>query len=56
MKTFSGHPRIGIAILVLVTVSVLFAGCTSPSDQKIPAATGSPGVTAGQGTSAPVST
>jgi hypothetical protein len=39
MKTFSGNPRIGIAIIVLVAVSLLFSGCTSPTDQRIPATT-----------------
>jgi hypothetical protein len=56
VKTFSGHPRIGIAIVVLVAVSVLFSGCTQPAGQQTPLATGSPGVTAGQGAPAPVST
>jgi hypothetical protein len=56
MKTFSGYPRIGTAIVVLVVITVLFTGCTSPTDTRIPAATGSPGATAGQGTPAPVST
>jgi hypothetical protein len=56
MKMFSGYPWIGIAFVVLVAVSVLFTGCTSPTDQKIPAATGSPGVTAGQGARVPVNT
>ena len=54
MKTFFGYPCIGIAVVVLVAVSVLFTGCTNPTDQQIPAATGSPGVTAGQGAPAPV--
>jgi len=56
MKTFSGYPRIGIAVVVLVVMTVLFTGCTSPTDQKIPAAMGFPGETAGQGTPAVVST
>jgi len=47
MKTFSGFPCTGIAVIVLVVITVLFTGCTSPTDQRIPAATGSPGVTAG---------
>jgi hypothetical protein len=49
MKTFSGYPRIGIAVVVLVVITMIFTGCTSPTDKKIPAATGSPGVTAMQG-------
>jgi len=56
MKTFSGYPRIRIAVVVLVVLTVIFAGCTSPTDKKIPAATGSPGVTAVQGAPASVST
>ena len=56
MNTFSWYPCTGIAVIVLVVITVLFTGCTSPTDQKIPAATGSPGVTAGQGAPAPVST
>jgi hypothetical protein len=55
MKTFS-YPRIGIAVVVLVVITVLFTGCTSPTDQKIPATTEPPVVTAGQGAPAPVST
>ena len=49
MKTFFGYPCIGIAVVVLLAVSLLFAGCTSPTDQQIPATTGAPVVTAGQG-------
>jgi ABC-type Fe3+-hydroxamate transport system substrate-binding protein len=56
MKTGSGHSCIGITIIVLLAITVLFTGCTSPTDQKIPSSTGSPGVTAGQGTPAPAST
>ena len=56
MKTFSGYPCTGIAVIVLVVMTVLFTGCTSPTDQKIPAATGSPGVTAGQGAPVPANT
>ena len=56
MKTFSCSACTGIAVVVLVAITVLFTGCTSPTDQKIPAATGSPGVTAGQGSPAPAST
>jgi hypothetical protein len=56
MNTFSWYPCTGIAVIVLVVITVLFTGCTSPTDQKIPPATGSSGVTAGQGAPAPVST
>jgi hypothetical protein len=56
MKSFSRYPCTGIAVIVLVVIAVLFTGCTSPTDQKIPPATGSPGVTAGQGAPAPAST
>ena len=56
MNTFSWYPCTGIAVVVLVVITVLFTGCTSPTDQKIPAATGFPGVTAGQGAPAPAST
>ena len=56
MKTFSGYPRIGIAVVVLIVITMIFTGCTSPTDKKIPSATGSPGATAGQGAPAPVST
>ena len=55
MKTFSGYSRISIAFVVLVVMTVLFTGCTSPTDKKIPAATGFSGVTA-QGTPAAAST
>ena len=55
MKTSSGYPRISIAVVVLVVMTVLFTGCTSPTDKKIPAGTGFSGVTA-QGTSAAAST
>ena len=37
MKTFFGYPCIGIAVVVLVAVSVLFAGCTTNSGQGVPA-------------------
>ena len=56
MNTFSWYPCTGIAVIVLVVITVLFTGCTSPTDQKIPAATGSPSVTAGQGAPAAAST
>ena len=56
MKTFFGYPCIGIAVVVLVAVSVLFTGCTQPAGQQTPLATGSPGGNSGQGTPAPVST
>jgi hypothetical protein len=49
MKMFSGCPGIGMAVVVLVAVSVLFSGCTSPTDQRIPAVTESPGGTPTQG-------
>jgi hypothetical protein len=55
MKTFS-YPCTGIAVVVLVVITALFTGCTSPTDQKIPEATGSPVVTPGQGAPAPAST
>ena len=47
MKTFSGYTCIGIAVVVLVVVSVLFTGCTTKSGQ---------GATVPVSTSAPVST
>jgi hypothetical protein len=53
MKPFSRYTCTSIAIIVLVAITVLFTGCTSPTDQKIPAATVSPGVTAGQGAQGP---
>jgi hypothetical protein len=53
MKTFSGYPCIGIAVIVLVAVSVLFTGCTSNSGQGIPAPVSTPALT---GTTAQVST
>ena len=56
MRTFFGYPCTSIAIVVLVAVSVLFTGCTQPAGQQTPLATGSPAVTTGQGTPAPVST
>ena len=56
MNTFSWYSCTGIAVVVLVVITVLFTGCTSPTDQKIPAATGSPGVTAGQGAPVPANT
>jgi len=62
MKLFSGCPGIGMAVVVLVALSLLFTGCTSPTDQRIPAANESLGVTPGQGpgstdsTPAPAST
>jgi len=56
MKTFSGYPCIGIVVVVLVTVSVLFTGCTQPAGQQTSLATGSPGGNAGQGAPAPVKT
>ena len=56
MNTFSWYHGTGTAVVVLLIITVLFAGCTSPTDQKIPAATDSPVVTTGQGAPAPVST
>jgi hypothetical protein len=56
MNTFSWYPCTGIVVIVLVVITVLFTGCTSPTDQKIPAATGLPDVTTWQGAPAPVST
>ena len=53
---FSRYPCISPAVIVLVVITVIFAGCTSPTDQKITAATTSPGVTAGQGAPAAAST
>jgi hypothetical protein len=47
MKTFLGYPCIGIAVVVLVVVSVLFTGCTTKPGQ---------GATVPVSTSAPVST
>ena len=55
MKTCSRYTCTSIAVVVLVAITVLFTGCTSPTDSKIPAATESPGVTAGQGTPHPAS-
>jgi hypothetical protein len=59
MKTCSGYPCIGIAVIVLILVSVLFAGCTTFSRQRapVPASTSVPsGTNAPVSTSAPVST
>ena len=56
MKTFYRYPCISLAVIVLVVITVIFTGCTSPTDQKIPAATPSPGVTAGQGAPAAAGT
>jgi hypothetical protein len=56
MKTFSRYPLFGTAVVVLVLITVLFSGCTSPTDTRIPAVTGPPGVPAGQGAPAPAST
>jgi hypothetical protein len=56
MKTFSGYPCLGIAVVVLVAVSVIFSGCTSPTSKQIAPQTSSPGVTASQGAPVPVST
>jgi len=53
MKTVSGYPCIGIAVVVLVAVSMFFTGCTSTPGQgsAVPVSTSAP-VT----TPAPVST
>jgi len=56
MKMFSRYPCISPAVIVLVVITVIFAGCTSPTGQKISAATTSSGVTAGQGAPAAAST
>jgi hypothetical protein len=56
MKTFSRYTCTSTAIVVLVAITVLFTGCTSPTDSKIPAATESPGMTGGQRAPAPAST
>jgi len=53
---FSGCPCIGMAIVILVGLSVLFTGCTSPTDQRIPAVTESPGGTPGQSSGGTTST
>ncbi len=36
MKTFTGYPCFGMAVIVLVVVSVLFSGCTTFSRQGAP--------------------
>ena len=56
MKNFFGYPCIGIAVVVLVTVSVLFTGCTQSATRQTPLATVSPGGTTGQGAPAPAGT
>ena len=56
MKTFPSYPWIHVVVVVLAVVTVLITGCTSPTDQKIPATTGFPGVTFGQVAPAAVST
>jgi hypothetical protein len=53
MKTFFGYPCTSIAIVVLVAVSVLFAGCTTNSGQGAPAPVSTPVPVS---TPAPVST
>lgn len=53
MKTFFGYSCIGIAVIVLVTASVLFTGCTSFSRQGAPVPVGTPVPT---GTPVPAST
>jgi hypothetical protein len=53
---FSGHPCIGMVVVVLVAVSVLFAGCTQPAGPQTPLATGSPGGNSVQVAPAPVNT
>jgi hypothetical protein len=42
MKTFFHYPCIGIAVVVLVAVSVLFTGCTTISGQGAPAPISTP--------------
>ena len=37
MKPFAGYPVIGIAVIVLVMVSVFLGGCTQPAGQPAPA-------------------
>jgi hypothetical protein len=56
MKIFSVCPRIGMAVVILVALSVLFTGCTSPTDKQIPAMTESPGGTPGQSSGGTTST
>ena len=56
MKKFSGCPWGGMALVVLVAVFVLFSGCTSTTDQQIPAVTDPPGGTPGQGPGTTTST
>jgi predicted nucleic acid-binding Zn-ribbon protein len=51
MKPFSGYPCIGIAVVMLVTLSVLCTGCMTNSGQGTPAPASSP-----VSTPAPVST
>jgi hypothetical protein len=53
---FSGFLCSGMAVIILVAVSVLFTGCTSPTDQQIPAVTGSPAETPVQGPGVTTST
>ncbi len=61
MKIFSGKlfsvcSGIGVAVVVLVAVSVLITGCTSPTAQRIPAVTESPAGTPVQGPGGTTST
>jgi hypothetical protein len=59
MKTCSGYPCIGIAVIVLIMVSVFFTGCTTFSRQRapVPVSTSVPaGTYAPVSTSVPVST
>ena len=53
---FSGCLCTGMAVVILVAVSVLFTGCTSPADQHIPAVTEPPGGTPVQGPGVTTST
>lgn len=48
IKKFSGCPWKGMTLVVIVAVSVVFCGCTSPADQQIPAVTEPPGGTPNQ--------
>ena len=55
MKNFFGYPCIGIAVVMLLAVSLLFTGCTQPAGRQTTATSG-PGGNSGQGRPAPVST
>ena len=47
MKTFFGNPYLPLALVVLVAVSVLFAGCTSDPSRTPASSTAAPAATAG---------